>query len=146
MSILVTGASGFIGCFLQQKLKQDAMYVVRKDSIHTLNNVFEVETIGPSTNWHAAFSGIDCIIHLAGLAHSKFHTEYDYKATNEEGTLKLARDAASQGVKRFVFISSIGVNGLFNCDSSVFSEKSLPKPHNIYTQSKFNAESGLINI
>jgi nucleoside-diphosphate-sugar epimerase len=69
-----------------------------------------------------------------------------FRVVNVDGTLNLARQAAAAGVKRFVFISSIGVNGSKTAVCKPFSEADLPKPHNAYALSKWEAEQGLIQI
>ncbi|WP_406734094.1 NAD-dependent epimerase/dehydratase family protein [Vibrio scophthalmi] len=89
--------------------------------------------------------GVDAIIHLAGVAHSKVFTGQCYQSVNVELTLKLAREAVECGVKRFVFVSSIGVCGS-GTRESLFTPNLAPNPRNIYTQSKYDAEVGLKKI
>jgi nucleoside-diphosphate-sugar epimerase len=69
-----------------------------------------------------------------------------FRAVNLEGTLNLARQAAKLGIKRFVFISSIGVNGVLTSVDKPFSETDETNPHNAYALSKWDAEQGLLNI
>jgi nucleoside-diphosphate-sugar epimerase len=69
-----------------------------------------------------------------------------FRAVNVEGTLNLARQAVGAGVKRFVFISSIGVNGSQTTSGKPFSESDKPRPHNAYALSKWEAERGLMQI
>ncbi len=144
MSFLVTGASGFIGRMLCDEL-DDFVPVVRKETENLFGNYFEVDSIDQYTNWKGAFDNIDVVIHLAGLAHSKRFTEQDYQEVNVKGTIHLATEAAKSGVRRFVFVSSIGVNGIVTNDIP-FSPSSLPKPHNIYARSKYEAEEGLKKV
>lgn len=144
MNILLTGSSGFIGSFFASNYPIKRHVVrssnkVRYDSEHLITNLDE------SANWCDAFIDIDTVIHLAGLAHDPSFTEEDYQAVNVSGTLHLAREAANAGVKRFVFVSSIGVNGTITTEVP-FSHNSVPNPHNTFSQSKYDAETGLNNL
>ncbi|MUK65305.1 NAD-dependent epimerase/dehydratase family protein [Aliivibrio fischeri] len=141
--ILLTGATGFIGHYVSQK-KLQIKYAVR-DNDASLTNSFVIKALDSKTNWQGAFNQIDSIIHLAGLAHSHRFTCDDYQSVNVDGTLHLAREAAIAGVKRFVFVSSIGVNGTAT-QQVPFSVDSEPAPHNAYAQSKYDAEIGLKKI
>ncbi|MUH96852.1 NAD-dependent epimerase/dehydratase family protein [Aliivibrio fischeri] len=141
--ILLTGATGFIGHYVSQK-KLKIKYAVRNYDA-SLTNSFVIKALDSKTNWHGAFTGISSIVHLAGLAHSHGFTNDDYRSVNVDGTLHLAREAAIAGVKRFVFVSSIGVNGTATQEVP-FSVDSEPAPHNAYAQSKYDAEIGLKKI
>lgn len=146
MNILLTGASGFIGTKLQNEDdKCNIRKVIRNDIKSGLNRFFYIPHLDSLTDWHGAFDKIDSIIHLAGLAHGDSYTESDYQTVNVGGTLHLAREAAKAGVKRFVFVSSIGVDGTktYNIPFSPASEEN---PHNAYAQSKYDAELGLKKI
>lgn len=144
MNILLTGGSGFIG---QQivKLSPIKRQVVRIGESHSGSSVHQIDTLNTTTNWQGAFTNINTIIHLAGLAHSNSFSVQDYQDVNVDGTLHLANEAAKAGVKRFVFVSSIGVNGIAT-QQIPFSICSEPTPHNTYAQSKYDAELGLKKI
>lgn len=142
--LLVTGATGFIGQNLTQ-LKQNFRCVIRAGEHHAFADSYTVSTIDASTDWSNCFDGVDSIIHLAGLAHNKLYTDAEYRAVNTGGTLRLALKAAEAGVKRFVFVSSIGVNGTNSYDSA-FLPSDVADPHNSYAQSKYEAELGLWDI
>ncbi|MPY24855.1 NAD-dependent epimerase/dehydratase family protein [Shewanella sp. YLB-07] len=144
MSILLTGGTGFVGKVLLQKYNIKKQ-VVREGRKHHYSSVYKIKTLNAETNWQGAFSDIDSIIHLAGLAHSNSFSEQDYQSVNVEGTLHFANEAAKAGVKRFVFVSSIGVNGT-STYRTPFSVESSPQPHNAYAQSKYDAELGLKHI
>jgi nucleoside-diphosphate-sugar epimerase len=145
MKVLVTGATGFIGVHLYSLWPNSIKCVVRKHRVIPSNNVFKIDSLDKNTNWQGAFDNTVSIIHLAGLAHSRNFTDEDYQSVNVDGTLKLANEAAKAGVKRFVFVSSIGVNG--NLTNHIpFSDSSDPEPHNAYANSKYNAEMGLKKI
>lgn len=120
MTILVTGATGFVGQNLTQ-LNQNFRCVIRAGEHHSFADSYTVSTIDASTDWSNCFEGVDAIIHLAGLAHNKSYTDAEYRAVNTDGTLRLALKAAEAGVKRFVFVSSIGVNGTNSYDSAFFT-------------------------
>jgi nucleoside-diphosphate-sugar epimerase len=109
-----------------------------------------VGDINSSTNWLDALAGIDVVIHTAGCAHNMAKGGVAFKErvfeVNTLGTLNLARQSASTGVKRFIFLSSIGVNGSMTKDGSSFSETDNPCPSDNYSISKFKAECGLKKI
>jgi len=141
---LLTGATGFVGSFLFN-LSDSFDCVVRENKRHDFKSVFIISNLDKCTVWDGAFENVDCIIHLAGLAHSNNCSNQDYQSINSEGTLHLALEAAKAGVKRFVFVSSIGVNGTSTTNNK-FSNISKPDPHNYYALSKYSAEIGLKNI
>jgi len=108
-----------------------------------------VGSIDSSTEWSAVLKGLDAVVHLAGRAHILHETAIDplveFRKVNVEGTLNLAQQATRIGVKRFIFVSSIGVNGLYSSGRPV-SVHDEPRPHNDYAISKFEAEQGLKKI
>lgn len=142
--ILLTGTSGFIGRFFLQ-FDIEVRYVVRDPNVCKTADQFLIDTLDGGTNWDGAFGGVDSIIHLAGLAHSRSFTAEDYQSVNVDGSLHLASEAAKSGVRRFIFVSSIGVNGTSTIDTP-FSNVSDFQPHNAYVQSKLDAEIGLKKI
>lgn len=140
--LLITGSTGFIGRQLLGVV-ENPRCVVRADEKHSLSNCFTVTNIDENTDWTGAFDGIEAIIHLAGVAHVNGEKdEAIFQSVNTKGTLALARQAASSGVRRFVFVSSIGVNGTRTVGVP-FSPYEPPNPHNAYSTSKFDAEVGL---
>lgn len=159
MKILVTGANGFIGQRLCETLL-NASYFVRgavrhfPEGLHSLksgNNaefVF-IDNVSPETNWGMALKGIDCIIHLAARVHIMRETSGDpitvFRKVNAEGTSLLARMAADAGVKRFIFLSTVKVNGE-ETEEHQFTERDTPNPHDDYSSSKWEAEQALHNI
>jgi nucleoside-diphosphate-sugar epimerase len=145
-NILVTGSNGFIGSALCAQLKADGnnpRCAVRSPSPD--KNSIAVGDIGPDTRWDKALQEVDTVIHTAARAHILKDEASDplaeYRKVNVEGTLNLARQAAEAGVKRFIFISSIGVNG--NQSTTPFTEQDPPAPHDLYAISKYEAEQGL---
>lgn len=144
MNVLLTGATGFVGGHVASHI-DEIKCVVRVNETHPFSHVHELTTIDRNTDWSGAFENIDAVIHLAGVAHNKYSSESDYQLINVEGTLHLAREAAKAQVKRFVFVSSIGVNGSGTRDD-FFTPNSSPNPSDLYTQSKYDAEVGLKKI
>ena len=155
MRILVTGSTGFVGKALIPVLVSRAhepSAVVRRaqDMLHAECNSFVVGNIHGATNWSLALEGVDMVIHLAARVHVMHDTETDpltaFRIVNVDGTLNLARQAAASGVKRFVFISSVKVNGESTEPGHAFSEADTPNPQDAYGQSKHEAEQGLREI
>jgi UDP-glucose 4-epimerase len=108
-----------------------------------------VEPLGPATAWGRALDDIDAVVHLAGRAHVMRETEADpaavFHAVNTAGTLHLARQAAESGVRRFVFMSSIKVNGDVTLGTP-FTFEDTPAPQDAYGRSKWEAEQGLARL
>lgn len=147
--ILITGAKGYIGSALLKELALDSQFeilgVSREKSLEDLHNYVIIPSIEASTDWAIHLRGVDCVIHLAGIAHKSNIALEDFRRVNTFGTLNLARQARLSGVKRFIFISSIGVNGNYTSQLP-FDEMCIPSPHSIYAVSKFEAEHGLWEI
>ncbi|WP_421247252.1 NAD-dependent epimerase/dehydratase family protein [Aeromonas jandaei] len=144
MKILITGSTGFIG---QEVITQKANFrcVIRDGESLSCDDVFIISGLDKNTCWDAGLTNINAVIHLAGIAHNNYLSQDDFRSVNTEGTLHLASEAARLGVKRFVFVSSIGVNGAFT-DKTPFNINSIANPHNYYAQSKYEAELGLKKI
>ncbi|WP_312913010.1 UDP-glucose 4-epimerase family protein [Stutzerimonas nitrititolerans] len=152
MNILLTGASGFVGRALAGRLsqQQDARLALamRSRSINSSLPIHVVGDISAVTDWTGALAGQHAVIHAAARAHKMkeevANPQAEYLRVNVEGSLRLARQAAAAGVKRFLFISSIGVNG--NINSRPFSAEDEPHPAEPYACSKWEAEQGLWRI
>lgn len=155
MHVLLTGATGFIGRHLSARLCADSQYdlrvMTRRSQAHVPEGIQAVVVgdLGPDTQCYNAVQGMDVVVHTAARAHMIQEKSTDplaeFRWVNTAGTLNLARQAAAEGVKRFVFVSSIGVNGA-ETFSKPFSESSEPKPHSPYALSKWEAEEGLKQI
>lgn len=150
MRTLVSGASGFVGralCGYLPAAGHVAVPAVRRKS--ALAGEFVVGDIdGAAAGWTAALDSCDAVVHLAARVHVMHETLDDpgalYRATNTEATLNLAREAAQAGVKRFVFVSSIKVNG--EGRDAPYRETDAPSPEDPYAISKWEAEQGLWRI
>lgn len=146
MNILLTGSSGFVGSHFCGDTNIKRIVVRENDNCdHWDCEQFTISALNGQTVWSDAFSGIDSVIHLAALAHSRTFTSDDYQQVNVDGALHLAREAALNGVKRFVFVSSIGVHGA-NTFEAPLTPNSPLIPDNDYTRSKLSAEQGLTQI
>ena len=153
MNILITGVTGFIGHALYNSISSSEEYnvigVARRGNtnISSKSKFKYVDDIGPHSDWKECIDDVDIIFHLAGKAHdireeAEEHRA-DYMRVNAEGTLNLARQAAAAGVRRFIFVSSIKVNGNFTKNDSSYSASSPPAPLGPYAESKEMAEVGL---
>jgi nucleoside-diphosphate-sugar epimerase len=145
--ILVTGASGFIGerlfCCLKGSGKQ-VLGTVRLTVENLDTSMYSVGCISGETKWEPYLDGVSVIIHTAGLAHLASINHDEYEKTNVLGTYNLAQQAAAAGVKRFIFLSTIGVNG--NMNNAPFCENDEPNPIGVYAESKLNAENALWKV
>lgn len=153
--ILVTGAAGFIGRALVSELLasgHDVTAVVRNPaSTPRWSGAVRIVTadIDGTTGWRAALDGIELIAHLAGIAHQPIAedaaTAARYRAVNLDGTVALAQAAASAGVRRLLFLSSIKVNGE-RTEHAPFTERDAPAPDDVYGRTKWQAEQALAGI
>jgi nucleoside-diphosphate-sugar epimerase len=155
MRVLVTGANSFIGSALLVRGALDsALHLRGSVRRRTPDLPGGVETVrvgdlAPDTDWSGALRGVDAIVHTAARVHIMREAAADplaeFRWTNVAGTLNLARQAADAGVQRFVFISSIGVNGAETFDVP-FRAEDEAVPHSPYSISKYEAEIGLRQI
>lgn len=154
-NVLVTGSTGFVGRPLCKKLLQKAFSVrgsvwiaEATSNLPAGMQAASIESIGPDTDWSAALTGIDTIIHLAARVHVMDETSGDplaaYRKVNVGGTENLARQAAAHGVRRLVFLSSVKVHGE---ETDVpYAEEDHPAPRDPYGVSKLEAENILQRI
>jgi nucleoside-diphosphate-sugar epimerase len=148
--LLVTGASGFVGRALSASLLKNNVLLTLTSRAPAAPEVVAIGELGISTDWTSSLRQCDTVVHLAARVHVMRDTAADplaaFRAVNVDGTLSLARQAAAAGVKRFVFISSIGVNGSQTAPGESFSEADRAQPHNAYACSKWEAEQGLLRV
>lgn len=153
--VLVTGANGFVGKAVCSKLNQSGVAV--RSAVRTRsgrqgqNNTDEaiVEDMGPDTDWTGCLNDVSTVIHLAARVHlmsdPSANPLTEYRRVNVEGTNRLALMAVANKVRRFVFVSSIKVNGEETGDQP-FTEEDAPNPQDPYGRSKWEAEQLLRNI
>jgi UDP-glucose 4-epimerase len=144
--VLLTGANGFVGRNLAPVLAANGMTVrraVRKLSGHP--DTVVIDSIGPQTDWSEALSQVEVVVHLAARTHHprEEHAVDIYRSLNTEGTLHLARCAAKAGVRKFIYLSTILVNGTSTDDRPPFREDDRLVPRGVYGASKAAAEAGL---
>ncbi|CAM4013802.1 UDP-glucose 4-epimerase [Pseudomonas reidholzensis] len=152
MKYLVTGASGFIGRATCQALvaRGDEVVALVRSSAFELPGLQVVHAeLADEDRLRQALVGVDCVVHLAGRAHLLADDAADplaeFRAVNRDATLRLAALAREAGVRRFVFMSSIGVNGS-HTQGEPFCETSPVAPRADYALSKLEAEQGLIRL
>jgi nucleoside-diphosphate-sugar epimerase len=154
MTTLVTGANGFVGSALCARLRKDAVSV--RGAVRTQksqpNGAKEV-AIGDlfsETDWTSALRNVEQVVHLAARVHVMNDKNSvplaEFRRVNVEGTANLARQAAATGVRRFIFLSSIKVNGEFTELGRPFSADDVPAPEDPYGASKHEAEQLLRQI
>lgn len=149
--ILLTGANGFLGraVYAELTLKgYDALCAVRRPFQLAGAKTVIITALEEQTDWAEYLGGVDCVIHTAARVHIANDTAQDpYKEfykVNVIGTMNLAQQAAQCGVRRFIFISSIGVNG--KQSTFPFLETDSPSPQDPYAISKFEAEQKLLAL
>ncbi|MGV3710312.1 MAG: UDP-glucose 4-epimerase family protein [Gemmatimonas sp.] len=148
--VLVTGASGFVGQTLVDTLLREGTSVVAayrrerdpRPGVHAVN----IGDMDANTNWAPALTGVDAVVHLAARVHVMNETAANpidaFRRVNVEGTRNLALQARASGVRRFVFVSSIKVNG----ESGSFTDTDAPNPVDPYGISKREAEEALWEV
>jgi nucleoside-diphosphate-sugar epimerase len=155
MNVVITGLNGFVGRALCVELMRCGHSV--RGALRQSNGrpalTEEVEsvvvgTINATTDWKVALVDCAVVVHLAARVHVMNDKANDplaeFREVNTEGTLNLARQAAQVGVKRFVFISTIKVNG--EGRDAPYRETDVPAPEDAYAISKWEAEQGLRQI
>lgn len=155
--VLVTGANGFIGSALSKQLAEEGFGVLaaaRKLPVPrpgTTNcKYLQVGNLDVNTDWSAYLQGVDSIVHLVARVHIMDDSSSDpiseYRRENVDVTVNLARQAATIGVRRFVFLSSIKVNGESTKFGQPFTAEDTPRPEDAYGISKLEAEQALLKL
>lgn len=153
MNILVTGSTGFVGSTLIKRLVKDEFLVsatIRNSSVNQFDlgvTLIETGDLTPSFDWSCAIRGVSTIVHLAARTHvlndKSRDPLNDFRYINVDCSLNLANQAAIAGVKRFIYVSSIKVNGESTILGKPFTAQDTPMPHDFYGISKYEAELGL---
>ncbi|NTF89114.1 NAD-dependent epimerase/dehydratase family protein [Agrobacterium rhizogenes] len=147
--ILVTGATGFVGQALCAELARRQMDY-RPVSRAPEPGFVAMGTFDGATDWARVLAGVETVVHLAARVHVMNDTSSDplaaFRAANVDATVNLARQAARAGVKRFIFLSSIKVNGEATVPGRPFRASDMPHPEDPYGQSKREAEEALLAI
>jgi UDP-glucose 4-epimerase len=149
--VLITGANGFVGRHVALALAKVGWHVRLAHRSPTPLGIGGDEVtgleIGPSTDWKQALSGVQVVVHLAACAHRSISVQQReedlYFAVNVDGTIQLARSAATAGVRHLIFLSSIAVNGSATNGRAPFNEEDAPAPNTVYGSSKADAEEKL---
>ena len=151
MKIILTGATGFVGGHILEKLSDwKVLTIGRSCPRKGVTSDFYKAEIGRGVNFRTAFSEGDVVIHCAARAHIMRDVVENplevYREVNTQGTLELASQAASSGVKRFIFVSTIKVNGEKTELGMPFTSEDVVMPAEPYAISKYEAEVGLKQI
>ncbi len=143
---LVTGASGFIGSHLVKEMARRGLQV-RGVTRGTGTALITIPSYGPDMNWSNCLEGVNAVVHLAARVHVMRDTASDplslFREANVTATIHLARQAAEAGVRRFVYVSSIKVNGERTDPAKPFTADDPPNPQDPYGISKAEAEAEL---
>ena len=155
-TFLVTGASGFVGralCVEMLRLGLPVRAAVRADGVERIPRgcaIARIDELSAATDWSEALRGVGTVIHLAARVHVMHENARDplaeFRKTNVEATVHLARQAVERGVRRLVFVSSIKVNGEATEGARRYSEADAPAPVDAYGISKWEAEKALQQI
>lgn len=152
--VLVTGATGFLGRQLTARLATQPTFEVRGAvRVLPVGNPAGLVSIGEidgTTDWTNALHGQHVVVHTAARAHIMDDAVADsiteYRRVNVAGTLNLANQCVAAGIRRFVFVSSIKVNGEQTLPDTRFKADDIPAPEDPYGISKWEAEQGLLQI
>lgn len=156
MKLLITGANGFIGKALTKELSRIShveLNLVVRNPLHIVPNsdihYFLVEDIADQNNWKPMLDGCQVVIHAAARVHiltdNADEPLLEFRKVNVDATINLATQAANEGVKRFIFLSTIGIHGVEAFGSSI-SEETCYDPQTPYTQSKLEVEIALFEL
>ena len=156
MRILVTGANGMLGRALVAQLMHDPRYVVRaavryvSDALPAGVDVVEIGDMTAHPDWSKALQEVDVVVHVAARAHVMSDTAtsplQEYRRVNTAATIELAQKAAESGVQRFLFVSSIKVNGEATELGAPFISDAPAMPQDAYGVSKMEGEQGVQQV
>jgi len=156
MNVLITGATGFVGRHLIDVMCSNVNYTPvaavrdKHANIKEQAQAVFVEDLGPTTDWQYALKDIQVVVHSAARVHilndKTKNPLAEYRRVNLEGSLQLARQAAAASVKRFIFISSIKVNGESTKINYPFKADDVPAPIDPYGISKYETETAMLQL
>lgn len=148
-NILVTGANGFVGSALCATLAERGIDYAAAVRNGNNGKQFAIGSLSEKTDWTQALAGCDVVIHTAARVHvmqdTSSHPLAEFRLVNVEATINLARQAVAAGVRRFVFVSSVKVNGE-ETTGTPFRASDTPEPRDPYGQSKLEAENALFAL
>ena len=148
--IVLTGATGFLGRAIAARIQYKELRLISRRDPKLPNSVFYKASITGSSSYKSCLTNSDVVIHAAARVHVMKDMSNDplreYRATNVEGTVNLANQAAAAGVRRFIYISSIKVNGDSTTGRLPFKYDDSPSPNGPYAVSKLEAEERLKEI
>ena len=146
---LVTGASGFVGTYLLKEMRERGL-AVRGVSRSKAAATLTIPSYGPELDWTPYLEDVDTVVHLAARVHVMRETATnplaEFRRANVDATLHLARQSAAAGVRRFVFVSTIKVNGERTEPGKPFTADDQPNPQDPYAVSKAEAEAALTTL
>jgi nucleoside-diphosphate-sugar epimerase len=153
-TVLVSGSNGFVGKPLCGELLRQGHSVhaaVRSANVQVANiETVSVGELNGETDWTIALRCVDIVIHLSARVHvmkdRAANPLAEFRKVNVEGTLNLARQSVEAGVRRFIFISSVKVNGEGTLPGHPYTSKDQPAPVDAYGTSKREAEDGLLQL
>ena len=150
--ILLTGSTGFIGKSMCKKFEEKSIsFIAPVRSIAGKSTesakLLKIDSITSETDWSVALKNVNTVIHLAAYVHTMSSSTTsllsEYRKVNTAGTLNLAKQAAQSGVVRFIFLSTIKVNGEYSLENKPFIADDVNIPTDPYALSKYEAEHGL---
>ena len=148
--LLITGASGFVGKALVAKLDNRQLVLLGRAAPQQTDKAYFQLDLAADTDYSSALAAVEVVIHSAARVHMMHDNAAEpfaaFRQVNTQGTLNLARQAAAAGVKRFIFLSSVKVNGEATAEGMAFSNHDTPAPQDAYGISKAEAEAGLKQI
>lgn len=148
--VAVTGSRGFIGREVVAELRRRGRPVRPLVRAGATGDEFAAGDMDEATDWRPGLQGVGCVVHAAARVHVMRDEASDplaaFRLVNVAGTRRLAEQAAAAGVRRFVFLSTLKVNGETTPAGRPFTAHDQPAPSDAYGLSKWEAESALAEV